>query len=303
MKRYLPPFNYIVVADAVYRNGSFKDAATSLSVTPSAVSHQIRILEDWLGFELFDRTKKSIRTTPLGQKFLERVETSLTEIEHATHDVHQVRGLNKPIRVQTTDSFARMVLIEKVAPTQTTDMATNHRAHIRISTSEFTTPFNEHDADIGVISGDGKCDKYKILHSFIENILPVCSPSLLNGASAIPVASILGMPLITDYLLGTSWHHWCRFMGYMPSSTETTHINNALQVNHSHLAIEAAINGQGVTLASDILTRDTIKKGQLQALTHEKLKTENGYHIVCAPDTPNRRITEFADWLATQIRQ
>ena len=115
MKRALPPFNYIVVADAVFRNGSFKGAAGDLNVTPSAISHQVKGLEDWLGFELFSRDKKTIVTTPLGQAFLSRISEQLDGIEDATRDTLEARGARQTLKVQTTDSFARMVLIKRVA--------------------------------------------------------------------------------------------------------------------------------------------------------------------------------------------
>ena len=88
------------------------------------------------------------------------------------------------------------------------------------------------------------------------------------------------MPLITDYLLGTSWRHWCRFMDHEPTKADARQIDASLMVNHSHLAIEAAIDSQGVALVSDILAGDAILSGQLVSLTDQWLASDNGYHIV-----------------------
>ena len=88
------------------------------------------------------------------------------------------------------------------------------------------------------------------------------------------------MPIITDYLLGTSWLHWCEFVGHETTRRDIRQIGAALMVNHSHLAIVGAIDSQGVALVSEILAADAIMSGQLVPLTDHWLASGNGYHIV-----------------------
>ena len=102
------------------------------------------------------------------------------------------------------------------------------------------------------------------------------------------------MPIITDYLLGTSRLHWCEFVGHETTRRDIQQIGAALMVNHSHLAIEGAIDSQGVTLVSDILATDTIMSGQLVPLTDRWPATGNGYHIGSGAGRPRRDVDEFA---------
>ena len=301
MKRALPPFNYIVVADAVFRNGSFKGAASDLNVTPSAISHQVKGLEDWLGFELFSRGKKTIVTTPLGQAFLSRISEQLDGIEGATRDTLEARGAQQTLKVQTTDSFARMVLIKRVATLKQAQKKLRSAPIIRIATFEFTEGFQPAEADVAILYGNGEFGNAHVLFSRKENILPVCSPNLLTLEPPLIPADILAMPLITDYLLGTSWRHWCRFMDHEPTKADARQIDASLMVNHSHLAIEAAIDSQGVALVSDILAGDAILSGKLVPLTDQWLASDNGYHIVANTDSPHRSVEEFARWMADDL--
>ena len=301
MKRTLPPFNYILVADAVFRNGSFKGAASDLNVTPSAVSHQIKQIEDWLGFKLFNRRRKVISPTPLGGEFLKRIAEHLDGIEGATLDAREARGTRRTVRIQTTDSFARMVLIKRVAKLRNTAQSCPEMPIARISTSEFTEAFRLAEADIAILFGDGDFGDLKILFSQEERLMPACNPSILSTNSTLTPSQILNFPLITDYLLGKSWRQWCQFMAYTPTKADLQQIDRSLLVNHSHLAIEAAIDGQGVALVSDILAGDAILAGQLVPLTDQWLPTGKGYHIVTKANGVRQLVTTFGNWLAKEL--
>ena len=109
------------------------------------------------------------------------------------------------------------------------------------------------------------------------------------------------MPIITDYLVGTSWLHWCEFVGHETTRRDVRQIGAALMVNHSHLAIEAAIDSQGVALVSDILAVDAIISGQRVPLTDRCLASDNGYHIVSGAGRPRRDVDEFAGWMADEL--
>ena len=90
-------------------------------------------------------------------------------------------------------------------------------------------------------------------------------------------------------------------MDHEPTEADARQIDASLMVNHSHLAIEAAIDSQGVALVSDILASDAILSGKLVPLTDQWLASDNGYHIVANTDSPRRSVEEFARWMADEI--
>ena len=152
-----------------------------------------------------------------------------------------------------------------------------------------------------ILYGHGKFENAHVLFSRRENILPVFSPKLLTLRPSLQPKDIFTMPIITDYLLGTSWLHWCEFVGHETTRRDIRQIGAALMVNHSHLAIEGAIDSQGVALVSDILATDAIMSGQLVPLTDRWLASGNGYHIVSGAGRPRRDVDEFAGWMADEL--
>jgi len=111
--RRLPPLNALRVFDASARKGSFAAAGDELSVTASAVSHQIKTLEEYLGVRLFSRSKRKVELTPSGEQYLMSVKHALDEIEMATHRLadNQVSGVNYLVRSATTMMAGWVVLL------------------------------------------------------------------------------------------------------------------------------------------------------------------------------------------------
>ena len=207
---------------------------------------------------MFNRDGRTTTTTTLGQEFLGRTSEQLDRIEGATRDTLEARGTGQTLKVPTTDSFARLVLIKRITALKKDRNHCRSALTTRIATFEFTKSSQPTEANVAILYGHGKFENAHVLFSRRGNILLVCSPKLLTLRPPLQPKDICTMPIITDYLLSTSWLHWCKFVGHETTRRNIRQIGAALMVNHSHLAIEAAIDSQGVALVSDILAADAI---------------------------------------------
>ena len=237
-KRSLPPLAGMIAADAVARLASFTAAADELHLTPSAISHRIRALEEWLGFALFTRNTRSVTMTSLGRDYLKDVAESLSGLENITAHAQARAGKRQVIRLQTTDSFANRWLVDRLP----TFLQNHPDISVQIMTREYTEGFRTTDADIAILYGRGDWDGC-IATSFLkETIFPVISPTIsedINHCDEI----FQHYPLIHDDNLGTSWLDWWQAAAINPKDSQAYESTAGLHYNHSHLALKAAEKG------------------------------------------------------------
>lgn len=299
MRRKVPPLNSLIAAESASRLNSFKAASEELHVTPSAVSHQVRLLEDWLGFNLFDRSTRSIQLTESGGYYLKKISEFFDGIEALTEAELQRKGKIQILRLQTTDSFANRWLVSRLPRFQemTADI------DVRISTFEYTDGFKSSEVDVAILYGNGSwpmCDSTLLLK---ETIFPVCSPNICTGKQLENPRSILNYPLIQDYNLGATWKDWfsCSTKEVGLVDIETHKMGPIF--NHSHLAIKSAELGNGFALASMPLVSDALKEGVLIAPFSSQIQSKSGYYFVKPYDKNNEKRSDvFFDWLISECQ-
>jgi LysR family glycine cleavage system transcriptional activator len=291
MKRKLPPLASLATAAAIAQERTFTAAAEKLHVTPSAISHQIRGLEDWLGFALFRRDVRSVRITEEGAAYLEKVSVILNNLESVTLEAMEQAGKRKLLRIQTTDSLASRWLVSLLPSFQ----AKHPNLSVSIVTREYTEGYRSTDADIAILYGRGDWPNFVCNLILREAILPVCSPELLRGD---PLETLRGNRLLHDDNLGTTWEDWLAFAGIeMPPIGDRQHAHG-LHFNHSHLALQAAEQGAGIVLASLPLVADALASKKLVAPFEQQLETGFGYHLVQSLDADQqRRSRTLVEWL------
>jgi LysR family transcriptional regulator, glycine cleavage system transcriptional activator len=293
VKRRLPPLTALATAEVIARQNSFTAAAEELHVTPSAISHQIRGLEEWLGFPLFRRDARSVSLTEDGAHYLARVSTLLGNLETITSSAMERVGKSRVFRIQTTDSFATRWLVGRLPKFH----ASWPGHSVRITTREYTDGFRSADSDLGILYGRGVWPGHEVTPLLSESILPVCSRALLQTAEDETLKS---NRLLHDDNLGVSWKDWYAFVGISPPPGLNE--GPGLHFNHSHLALQSAEQGNGIVLASHSLVMDALKDGKLVAIGDRALKTDYGYHMVQsreADDLSRNRV--LVDWLLSEV--
>lgn len=291
MKHRLPPLKALIAAENVYQLGSFKKAGDSLHVTPSAISHQVRLLEEWLGFRLFNRDTRSLELTESGKRYLDKVSALFSQLEADTEVEMERVGKSHTIRLQTTDSFANRWLVEAL-DNFSKEMP---NTHIKIVTFEYTEQFKPMEADMAILYGRGNWANGKSQLIFSESIFPVCSPKLLTKEVLGNPVALLSQALIQDSNLGVNWQQWCDFADVtIPSSN----MLNGPVFNHSHLAIKSAELGNGITLASEPLVSYALRNGTLIAPFDIKMPTDDGYYAIESLDSSiQKRCQRIFEWL------
>lgn len=291
----LPPLNAIRAFEATARHLSFTRAAEELNLTPSALSYQVRTLEDFLSAKVFRRLNRAIELTETGARLYPGVRDGFERLRESFGQM--VPDTPEHILVVSTGpAFAAKWLTPRVA--RFVDAYPD--IEMRISASLRLVDFAQEDIDVGIRFGAGS---YSGLHSvklFNDKATPMVSPGFLEAHPDLTSsADLQRMPLLHDESLSTwtdapSWQTLFRQNGWSEATAR-----KGLRFNHADHALDAAIEGLGVVLGRSALATGDVRTGRLVCLFPEiVMHTELGFHLVCRPQDLNRRkVRIFWDWI------
>jgi LysR family glycine cleavage system transcriptional activator len=286
----LPSLNGLRAFEAAARLTSFTLAAAELNVTQTAISHQIRRLEDQLGLKLFVRQNRTLTLTPEAQEYLPSVRAAFEDLRRATERLHR-SDRDSRLTVSTTASLATKWLVSRVAAFQDA----NPGLEVRITTSTHLVDFGREDVDIGVRYGRGNWPGVRADWLMAERLFPVCSPALLTGGHPLrEPADLAHHTLLHTTVSRDDWRLWLTAAG-LP---HTIAARRGLTFDLGFMAIQAAVEGLGVALGGAHLVEADIAAGRLVAPFDTELPQDAGYYVVApraTADTP--KIALFRDWL------
>jgi LysR family transcriptional regulator, glycine cleavage system transcriptional activator len=275
------------------RHQSFARAAEELSVTPAAVSQQIRLLEARLGVPLFVRGQRSLRLTAVGRDYALQVRGGLDAIRSATRILSAPRA-EGVLRVATFHSFGIFWLIPRLPEFR----ALYPDVDVRLVLGNPRIDLREGDADIAIRFGtddDGGCESVDLIR---DTAIAVVSPDLLAGRS-LPrePTALVGFPLLHDEGVAAGepnllWQHW----GTAPScSAGDIYLPDGLTVVH------ACLLGQGAAIVRASLVDPLMRAGRLVRLIGRQKTLKLPYRLVTVPGDARVRVRVFSDWLAASI--
>ena len=310
MAQHLPPLNALRAFEAAARHLSFAAAAKELHVTPAAVSHQIKGLEEHLGLRLFRRLKRGLELTRAGEAFLPKLREGFERLGEAVADL---RARNEPgtLAVSAATSFATRWLAPRlhrfvaaypdldVRISASTRLIDPTKGEIGPGDAQAGSPVE--DADIVVRFGTGDYPGFRVDKLLAASVTPLCSPRLNAGERPIrSAADLKHHVLIHDNVSFDDgrplWDAWFEAAGI--AGTDTSH---GLRFNHAMLALEAAAEGMGVVLGMPVLAGSDLASGRLIAPLVLSLPLKFGYYIVSDPDAAQRSdVAAFRDWLLAE---
>lgn len=294
MARSRLPLRAISVFESVARLGSFKAAADELHLTPSAVSHQIRALEEELGLDLFMRESRGVRLAPAATAYANRLHGLLDHVRVATDEV-AARGRHQAttgiVRIMTPPSLATHWLMPRLPAL----LKANPGIDIRVIAIR-TGDGNVDDFDITIAYGDPAHSKGRARPLLEETYRPYCAPSRLTGAASLEARELLAQPLIRSRDNDVSWEDWFAHHGIALEPWAVNH----LQIDPSYVAIEAAVNGIGLILESSILTQEHVLSGRLVAPVKEHGRPSISYWLLPLSANARRPAHTAYDWLLAQ---
>ncbi|MBD1554460.1 transcriptional regulator GcvA [Pseudomonas typographi] len=291
--RDLPPTATLRAFEVATRHATFTSASEELHITQSAVSHQLKNLEDTWGLQLFQRGK-TLSLTPAGAALAPIVREFFMNLEATLAELRAQKGRVR-LKVSTTYSFALKWLLPRLP-----SLARQHpEILVTLETTDKAIHFSSAEPDVAIRFGQGH---YPALHSefmFREQIFPVASPDLLNryGAPHEP-AELLRYPLLTrdGADLVPKWALWFQQVGVSIST-----LKESVRFADTNMTIEAALLGQGIALARSGHVESEISDGSLVRLFNVPLPSPVAYYFVCPKGTESQpHIISFRNWLLAE---
>jgi len=297
--RHIPGLQSLKAFDASARHLSFTKAAQELNVTPAAVSHQIKELEDQIGVPLFQRTSRHMQLTRHGQILRPAITDALDGLTRALQRIRESEN-PKQIRVTASPSIAAKWLV----PRLDRFLETVPGADVRIDVSSSVLDFERDEVDVAIRFGDGNYPGLAVDKLFQDTVFPVCSPELLKGEKPLrEPRDLLRHTLIhLDYeAQGAVWPNWRMWM--LAAGVKDFNDSRGLHFSQTSLAVQAAIDGHGVALGDSTLVADDIAEGRLVKPFELSLKspTQFAYHLISRRDPAGRPIVKaFRDWIIAE---
>lgn len=292
MGRRIPPFASIRAFEAVARHRSFTHAAEELPVSRSAISHQVRALEDHLGTLLVYRGKGAVCLTPTGEAYAEELANALDIIDQASVRA-EVSGSFSTLTLGVFTSFASAWLIPRLNEF--------HSAHpdveLRLTTLFEKFDYTQQDIDLIIDHRDGPKDGYECDILMPEEIFPVCSPDYRKRLEAIDDPDVLnGHTLIYHISVPGEWNEWSQAAGHNALKPDQW-----LQVDTQTHGLDAARSGLGVAMARRPVVNDSLARGELVAPFEITYSTGYSYYLVTDPSARRRRFVEdFREWILSE---
>lgn len=285
MSRRLPPLNALRAFEAAARHLSFTKAADELHVTQAAVSHQIKGLEEWLGLPLFRRVNRGLVLTDAGQTYLPPLRDALDLMANATERLFR-KDSTGALTISTMPSFAAKWLVLRLGHFQ----AKHPELDLRLHTTAQMVDFAQQDVDVAIRFGSGNWPDLRVERLLNEDIFPVCSPRLLPNL-ACPADLKRHTLLHDDYMI--TWASWLTAAG-----VEGIDVERGPRYTDSALVLQAAMEGQGVALARQVLVADDLAAGRLVRPFDVVLSGQYAYYFVAPPHYFSRpKVKAFRDWL------
>lgn len=300
--RKLPPLHSLKAFEATARHLSFTKAAEELNVTPGAVSQQVKALEEYLSLKLFKRRNRMILLTEEAQICLPYLSDGLDKLAQGIDAIHAHES-DKPLTITLSPTFASRWLMPR--------LNSFHQCHPEISvrfdaTNNLVDLVNE-DIDLGIRFGTGDYSGLDADFLFTLEVFPVCSPELLAKGPPLETPQDLkhytllhGENYSYDKnFVQVDWDMWFATVGVKGMDT-----SNGLYFTQHTLAVEAAIQGQGVALVGSAIHSLDLKEGHLVKLFESAIPLGFSYYLVCSKAKSKQpRIQAFREWLLKEVKK
>jgi LysR family glycine cleavage system transcriptional activator len=287
----LPPLNAVRAFDAAARLGSYVEASKALHVTQPAIGRHVKLLEEWLSTQLFERTSRGVTLTSAGEKYHRKISAALQLIIEAGKEARP-KAAERWLRIMVVPGFAKRWLMPRIEAMR----------HLRpglkfaIEPNSTFTEVDGKNADLGIVYGmDGE-----YAHSratlICPRVFPICTPAYLASIDRIECPADLVKHNLIHVDDGEWWNLWFTALGL------DFHLNSdMLYVNNDH-ALSVAESGQGIALANEVLVRKELDAGRLVRPVDAQVKLES-YRVLTPTAELSADVAWFIQWLQTELGQ
>lgn len=299
MRRKIPSLQALACFEAAARHESYTRAAQELALTQGAVSRQITALEEFLGQNLFRRTRHGVALTERGRDYATQITPRLQALEQDTLDAMATHGSGGTLHLGAVPTFATRWLIPRLPQF--------HAAHpdITVHIDTRTRPFLFADSGFDAALFAGTPEQIaawagtQATRLMPEVVLPVCSPAMLQGASALSPADIAALPLLQQSTRPNAWREWFEASG-APFDAALA----GARFEQFSMTAAAAACGMGVALVPRLLIDGELARGELVVACDLPLPEDRAVYLI-QPQRDDARpaLGVFAQWLQTSATQ
>jgi LysR family glycine cleavage system transcriptional activator len=298
MKKYaLPPLNLFHSFEAAARHGSFTLAAVELCLTQSAVSRQVKQLEDQCSVQLFFRRHKKIELTPEGRELFAAVTGGLDQISDCLSSFTCLQDFPQ-ITVSASVAFSYFWLMPRID----TFASAHPEIDLRLLATDQIIDLRSDEADIAIHYGSGSWPGVDVSHLFGECVYPVCSPEFSRQhADMTSAAGLLGKTLLHlegggNIWGGVDWQNWLGAQG-----VEGNPLRRGIRFNSYPMLLQAAQAGRGVALGWSYIVDEMIADGRLVCPLDAVMETDLGYYVGALEKKAEQpAIKAFLEWVIEQ---
>jgi LysR family glycine cleavage system transcriptional activator len=296
MSARLPSLNGLRAFEAAARHLSFTSAAAELNVTQTAISHQIKRLEEELGLRLFIRQNRALTLTPQGRDYLPGIRAAFNDLRLATDRLKRTNN-GHVLTISTLASMASKWLLPRISAFQ----GAHPDIDVRITTSTNMVDFKSGDVDAAIRYGRGQWPGLRADWLTADDLFPVCSPTLLTGNKPLQKPEDLARFTLLHSSGGydDDWRLWLTAAG-LPTDISK---QPGLSFDMIFMTLQAAIDGLGVAVGRTTYVEGDLASGRLVVPFDIRLPADAGFYLVspeASADTP--KLKAFRDWLISQIK-
>lgn len=289
----LPSLRALRVFQVAGRHLSFKRAAEELFLSASAVSHQVRNLEEFLGIDLFVRKTRALELTDAGGRYFAFLDGMFSRLETETHQLFAEYGRSM-IRLCAPPFFASEMLLPRLRSFQAAMPDTD----IRLTTQPSLMKVHPAEADLSILLGGDEWPGLVTYRLFARRLIVGCAPSLAANLDSSSLASLDGQTLIVHENRPDAWDNWASALGARPPRA-----GKIVRFDSMSAVVQAAVQGLGVAIVSWPLSRNHFESGLLVHAFPQEVTTSEHFHLAHRPDEHERLdIMRFIDWVIEEFR-
>jgi LysR family transcriptional regulator, glycine cleavage system transcriptional activator len=288
----LPSLKFLKTFQVAAQHQSFKIAADELCITPSAISHQIKSLEQQLGIALFDRGPHSLVLTEAGRKYLLSIDAIFSRLETVTEQL-RIRYGRSVVRLHVPPFFASEMLMPRLQ----TFMQLRPDMDIHINTVGGSLQSHPAEADLSVVVDAVPDEGLASYRLFEQTFVPACSPQLRQDAAISSIDDLNAQTLLIHEARRDGWQRWAEMSG-----RENLQPRSVVRFDTMQAVVQAAESGIGVALVSTRLSAGRFSTGSLVKLFETELPTGEAYYLIYRrEDSERAEINSLTSWLLSEF--
>lgn len=303
----LPPLNALRAFEVTARHLNLADAAKELHVTPAAVSLQIKTLEEYLGVKVFHRLPRGLALTDEAERCLPTLQRGFSRLQEATR-LLRTQNKSDKLDLWSAPAFASKWLMPRLNQYNRIHPGVDMNIHAsgslierQNSTTDIVEQIRRRQIDVAIVFGQGHYPGFRVDKLFDVHAVPLCSPALRAGQTPLQSAEDLRFHHLlhddTDIDGHRTWQDW-----FSEASIDGGNWDRGTHFNEVQLALEAAVEHQGVLLSLDIMAQRDISAGRLCIPFGPALPLNRSYYLIRPLYQHHSAADSFCQWILDQVQ-